>query len=357
MLAARGSMRDASPRPRKNDGLPRGTHRALGVVPGARKDRLGREAEGKKGTCRLALRTAGGALHSPRRGHARHGPAANACQGRAAMLLTRDEIRHGKSFDLLTEAILERDQPRTTDLFFRMIRDGRSTSDALSVVTAAAARFVQVPSHINMRDGQITLINNDHTILGLRTSTNLAPSLPETDRLLPRLQSVCSLQPGHTATPSGGLQSRADLIGWERAHGVYYIGVPHMAVGPLYYAAYDAACVTAAAELPEAGKNLKQANHAPLTPAEVEDMVRLLLEADGQTVWSLITAHLRGGKSIRSLGDAIQIGAAELILRTTVPRQFTDGQHPFDYCTTANDEMRTSDNAHHRAIPHHMPKV
>ena len=36
------------------------------------------------------------------------------------MLLTRDEIRHGKSFDLLTEAILERDQPRTTDLFFRV---------------------------------------------------------------------------------------------------------------------------------------------------------------------------------------------------------------------------------------------
>ena len=112
------------------------------------------------------------------------------------MLLTRDEIRHGKSFDLLTEAILERDQPRTTDLFFRMIRDGRSTSDALSVVTAAEAPFVQVPSHINMRDGQITLINNDHTILGLRTSTNLAPFLPETHRLLPLLQSVWYIPAG-----------------------------------------------------------------------------------------------------------------------------------------------------------------
>src|SRR6266487_3722750 len=298
MLAARGSMRDASPRPRKNDGLPRGTHRALGVVPGARKDRLGREAEGKKGTCRLALRTAEGALHSPRRGHARHGPAANACQGRAAMLLTRDEIRHGKSFDLLTDAILERDQPRTTDLFFRMIRDGRSTSDALSVVTAAEAPFVQVPSHINMRDGQITLINNDHTILGLRTSTNLAPFLPETHRLLPLLQSVWyipagldiwnqllgmaadeKIRPllrdrllflglidlqdtvigrkarntGHKALRARAVTDLADFIGWERAHGVYYIGVPDMAVGPLYYSAYDAACVTVAAELPEAG--------------------------------------------------------------------------------------------------------
>src|SRR5207253_11369537 len=112
------------------------------------------------------------------------------------MLLTRDEIRHGKSFDLLTEAILERDQPRTTDLFFRMIRDGRSTSDALSVVTAAEAPFVQVPSHINMRDGQSTLINNDHTILGLRTSVSLGPFLPESHRLLPLLQSVWYIPAG-----------------------------------------------------------------------------------------------------------------------------------------------------------------
>src|SRR5947208_7340033 len=101
------------------------------------------------------------------------------------------------SVDRVTEAILERDQPRTADLFFRMVtQEGRSTSDALGVVTAAEAPFVQVPSHINMRDGQITLINNDHTILGLRTSTNLAPFLPETHRLLPLLQSVWYIPAG-----------------------------------------------------------------------------------------------------------------------------------------------------------------
>ena len=53
----------------------------------------------------------------------------------------RDEIREDKYFHLLTEAILERDQPRTTDLFFRMTRDGHSIGDALSVVTAAEAPF------------------------------------------------------------------------------------------------------------------------------------------------------------------------------------------------------------------------
>jgi hypothetical protein len=354
------------------------------------------------------------------------------------------------TFDLLTEAILERDQPRTTDLFFRMVRrENRPLGEALGVVTAAEAPFVQVPSHINVRDGQITLINNDHTILGLRTSVSLMPYLPEPYRLLPLLQSVWYVPagldiwsqllgryPGRYATMKGmnvpppeygpvvwhrpqppivetgtveerlhahmiatmsgdvrrsyglflglaadaearprlrdhlvflglidlqdtiagrkarntghkALRARAvidlaEFIGWEGADGVHYIGVPDMAVGPLYYSLYDAACVTVTSDLPDAGKSLPQTNHTPLTPAEVDEMVELLMTADAPTVWARVTAHLRDGVSITSLGDAIQIGAAELILRTTVGRQFTDGQHPFDYCNTANDWLRST---------------
>jgi hypothetical protein len=104
------------------------------------------------------------------------------------MLLTGDQTHEDKSVDTLTAAILDRDQSRVTDLFVRMVtRDGRSLGAALGVVTAAEAPFVQVPSHINVRDGQITLVNNDHTILGLRASASLAPFLPETHRLLPFL--------------------------------------------------------------------------------------------------------------------------------------------------------------------------
>ena len=113
------------------------------------------------------------------------------------MLQSRDDIRKDKAVDAFTDAILQRDQPRTADLFFGMVaRDGRSMGDALSVVTAAEAPFVQVPNHINVRDGQITLINNDHTILGLRTSADLTPYLPEKYRLLPLLQSVWYIPAG-----------------------------------------------------------------------------------------------------------------------------------------------------------------
>jgi hypothetical protein len=354
------------------------------------------------------------------------------------------------ALDQLTDAILARDQPRTTDLFYRMVtREGRSVGHALGVVTAAEAPFVQVPSHVNVRDGQITLINNDHTILGLRTSVSLMPYVPEPYRLLPLLQSVWYIPagldiwnqllgryPGRYATMKGmnvpppsygpvvwhreqppiteegtveerlhahmiatmsgdvrrsyglflglaadpdvrprlrdhliflglidlqdtiagrkarntghkALRARAvadlaEFIGWDDADGVHYIGVPDMAVGPLYYSLYDAACVTVTNDLPDAGKTLAQTNHTALTAAEVEALVDMLMTADTATVWGQVTTHLRNGVSIRSLGDAIQIGAAELILRTTVGRTFTDGQHPFDYCNTANDWLRTT---------------
>jgi len=151
---------------------------------------------------------------------------------------------------------------------------------------------------------------------------------------------------GHLAGQPGldSAQILADYVGWERAHGVFYTGVPDMAVGPLYYSAYDSACVALAEAFPDGGKTLVRDNKTPLTPPEVEDFVRLLMEGDTETVWQQVTAFLKAGKSIRSIGDTIQIGAAELILRTTIPRKFTDGQHPFDYCNTANYWFRTSDN-------------
>src|SRR5215469_13172515 len=106
------------------------------------------------------------------------------------MLLNRDEISADKSFNLLTESILERDQAKTTDTFFKMVQSGQSIGDALSIVAAAEAPFVNVPCHINIKDGNIALTNNDHTLLGLRASTCLMPYLPEKYKLLPLLQSV-----------------------------------------------------------------------------------------------------------------------------------------------------------------------
>ena len=156
---------------------------------------------------------------------------------------------------------------------------------------------------------------------------------------------------GHKAIRARAVTDLANYIGWERSHGVFYMGVPDMAVGPLYYSLYDHACVHDQRRVPgDAGKNLKKTNQTPLSPREVEEMLDVLMTADQDTVFNLITAHLKNGKSIKSLGDTIQLGAAELILRTTVPRQFTNGQHPFDYCNVANNWLRTTDNPYQARV-------
>jgi len=374
------------------------------------------------------------------------------------MLMSRAAICQDKSVDQFTNAILDHDQARTADIFFGLVRrDGRSMAEALSLVTAAEAPFVQVPNHINIRDGQITLINNDHTILGLRTSAQLSPFLPEKYRMLAMLQSVWYIpagldiwnqllgkypgryammkgmtppkpasgpvvwnedqepivepgtleerlhaymvaamsgdvkrsygrflglaaeeaarpqlrdlmlfmglidvqetiigrkarNTGHKALRARAIVDLADYIGWERSHGVFYTGVPDMAVGPLYYSAYDAVCGIVTEAFPDAGKSLKQTNQTPFSPAQAEDFVHLVLTGESDKVWDRITACLHDGISIRSIGDTIQIAAAELILRTTIPRKFTDGQHPFDYCNTANMWMRGSDNPYQARI-------
>jgi len=365
------------------------------------------------------------------------------------MLLNRDEISADKSFNLLTESILERDQAKTTDTFFKMVQSGQSIGDALAIVAAAEAPFVNVPCHINIKDGNIALTNNDHTLLGLRASTYLMPYLPEKYKLLPLLQSVWYIgagldiwnqllykYPGRYATMKGvqvpppsygpvvwledappiveegtleerihsymiatmtgdskrahglflgiaqdpearrelqetieflgiidiqdtviGRKARntghkairaravtdlANYIGWEKSYGVFYMGVPDMAVGPLYYSVYDEASVRMAAEFEDAGKSLEEKNQTPLSRSEVENLIQHLMLASREDVWDLITTHLKNGKSIQSIGDTIQLGAAELILRITVARQFTNGQHPFDYCNVCNNWLRNA---------------
>src|SRR6202000_1152270 len=98
------------------------------------------------------------------------------------MLQSRQEIRKDKTVDAFTDAIL--------------VRDGGAMGAALTLVTEAEAPFVQVPNHVDVRDGQITLINNDHTILGLRTSADLTSYLPQQYRMLGMLQSVWYIPAG-----------------------------------------------------------------------------------------------------------------------------------------------------------------
>ena len=59
------------------------------------------------------------------------------------MLRNRDEIREDKVFDQLTDAILQRDQPRTTDLFYRMVTNAQRLADRAPVAHHHAVEQVR----------------------------------------------------------------------------------------------------------------------------------------------------------------------------------------------------------------------
>src|SRR5437899_1497274 len=187
------------------------------------------------------------------------------------MLVTREAIREDKSFALLTDAILERDQPRTTDLFFQMVkRQGRSVGD----VRRSYGLFLGLAEDPEIRP----MLRDQLLFLGL---------IDLQDTVVGRK----ARNTGHKALRARAVLDLADVLGWERAHGVYYMGVPDMAIRPLYYSLYDAVCVRMASEFPDGGVSLKETNQTLLSPAEVENMVRLLMEADADAVWDLCSAR------------------------------------------------------------------
>jgi hypothetical protein len=359
---------------------------------------------------------------------------------------------HEKAFDAMRGAILDRDAARLAGLFHDMATSGnKALPAAVSTVMEAEAPYIQVPNHINLRDGALFLVNNDHTILGLRSSVDLMPYLPEAYRMLPVMQAVWYVPagldiwnqllgkyPGRYATMKGlhvpppdygptvwiadarpiregntvqerldaymlatmtgqversygmfldlaadpdtraqladlivflgmidvqdtvigrkarntghkGIRARAitglaDFCGWDHAHGVFYAGVPDMAVGPQYYSLYDMVCVMLAGAFPDGGKSLPETNRTELTAEQVEAFIPLVVDGEQQDLFDQITAFLKAGVSIRSIGDALQIATTELSLRNTVARAYTDVIHPADYCGTGNWWLRATKN-------------
>ena len=108
---------------------------------------------------------------------------------------------------------------------------------------------------------------------------------------------------------------------------------------------YDAACVTTNARFSDGGRQLKRTNQVPLSDEEVSAFLEVVLEGELSQAWDAVTCHLEAGKSIISIAHALQIAAAELILRWQKdPAVLSLGQHVNDYCNVVNYWFRTSDN-------------
>jgi hypothetical protein len=152
---------------------------------------------------------------------------------------------------------------------------------------------------------------------------------------------------GHKSFRARATVELGEAIGWDAAHDVLYAGALDIAVGPRWYSLYEVACnaVTVYIEgealhaVPYRGtteqeRALLANNKAPLDSAETEALIEVILREPEPAYLPHLSGLLKSGKSPRAILDAIQVGAAQVILETHGELNFSLPQHCFEYLNT-----------------------
>jgi hypothetical protein len=151
---------------------------------------------------------------------------------------------------------------------------------------------------------------------------------------------------GHKAYRARSVVEIGDAVGWDNAHHVIYAGAPDIAVGPRWHSVYEMACnvVTIFIEgkevhaVPQNGTTERErallANTGALNDEEVEELIDALTRQHEPAYIEKISALLLAGKSPRRIIDAIQLAAAQVVLETEGPNNFSMPQHTYEYCNT-----------------------
>jgi hypothetical protein len=153
----------------------------------------------------------------------------------------------------------------------------------------------------------------------------------------------------------------AEAVGWENAHPVIYAGVPDIAVGPRWHSSYEMAGEVAWIQLAEEPERQRSsiaptpdllperrllANEVPLTAAESAMLIQALRNAPEPAYIEAISALLLAGKSARQIVDVCQVAAAQCVLETGDPRNFSMSQHCYEYTNTLGWFYDRFDHAH-----------
>jgi hypothetical protein len=151
---------------------------------------------------------------------------------------------------------------------------------------------------------------------------------------------------GHKAYRARSVVEIGNAIGWDNAHDVIYAGALDIAVGPRWHSVYEMACnvVTIFIEgkevhaVPQGGTSERErallANVGSLDEAETNELIDALIHQHEPAYIEKISALLLAGKSLRRIIDAIQLAAAQVVLETVGPNNFSMPQHTYEYCNT-----------------------
>jgi hypothetical protein len=150
---------------------------------------------------------------------------------------------------------------------------------------------------------------------------------------------------GHKAYRARATIELGDALGWDQAHHVLYAGVPDIAVGPRWYSTYEMGCNIVQNFLDGRDRDLL-AQKEPLTAAEETMLVDAIVQQREPSVFGAIVGLLKAGRSPRRILDAIQVAAAQVILDTGEPNNFSMAQHGYEYCNTLGWFYDSFDHPH-----------
>ncbi len=150
---------------------------------------------------------------------------------------------------------------------------------------------------------------------------------------------------GHKSYRARATIEIGEALGWDRAHHVLYAGVPDIAVGPRWYSTYEMGGNVVQNLLDGRDRELL-AQAAPLTAAEEAMLIEVILREREPSMIEALVALLRGGRSPRSILDAIQVASAQVILETGAPNNFSMAQHGYEYCNTLGWFYDTFEHPH-----------
>jgi hypothetical protein len=220
----------------------------------------------------------------------------------------------------------------------------------------------QAPEHLDGPIGErlnhwLTLVQRGEVLASYRVFLGLVEDVPHRKAVLAHLAFAGlidvqdrmlhnrSYTTGHKAYRARATIELGELLGWDAAHHVLYAGVPDIAVGPRWYSTYEMGCNVVQNLLDGRDADLL-AQTAPLSAAEEAMLVHALTRGREPAVIEAVVALLRGGRSPRRILDAIQVAAAQNILETGAPNNYSMAQHGYEYTNTLGWFYDTFEHPH-----------
>jgi len=138
---------------------------------------------------------------------------------------------------------------------------------------------------------------------------------------------------GHKSYRARATIELGEAVGWENAHSIVYAGVPDIAVGPRWYSTYEMGCNVVQLALDGRDQELMR-NDASLSEDEQNELIEVILHGREPAWIDHLVTLLKAGKGPRRILDVIQVAAAQVLLETGHPNNFSMSQHGYEYCNT-----------------------